>query len=184
MDVLPIPELFRQTGSIRGWLTPDREVICIDKVCITDDTYKTNYRFCLAHEVGHLYLHADLWAEAEQFIETTDDPLEAASQVVNRFDEQEQSRLEYQCSAFASHVLAPLDLFQDVYEEEIESTLQKAQEVPAWVNIDDAMEEVVEDIAKRTAQRFHVHKTTTKPQIKRAGLYDDLKRRVERALRL
>jgi Zn-dependent peptidase ImmA (M78 family) len=182
LDLVPKPGLYQRAGEIRGYLTLDRNEIYIDKECLMKDAYETNYRFCLAHEVGHLYLHKTFWEEAEgELSSKISDPVEAAIDILNRVDEQNHKRLEYQCSAFASYALVPLNLFREVYENQVEGTLRRARDIPPSISTDEAFDFVLEDIAEKTARQFKVHYTTTKPQIARAGLEDDLKRRIQEA---
>lgn len=58
LDVVPLPNLYRDF-QIESWLSHDTRSIFVDlRQC---EEMETRYRFSLAHEVGHLLLHADLY---------------------------------------------------------------------------------------------------------------------------
>jgi len=58
LNVIPLPNLHRDF-QIESWLSHDTQAIFIDlRQC---EEMETRYRFSLAHEVGHLLLHADLY---------------------------------------------------------------------------------------------------------------------------
>ena len=58
LDVVPLPNLHRDF-QIESWLSHDTRSIFVDlRQC---EEMETRYRFSLAHEVGHLLLHADLY---------------------------------------------------------------------------------------------------------------------------
>jgi Zn-dependent peptidase ImmA (M78 family) len=58
LDVVPLPNLYRDF-QIESWLSHDTRTIFVDlRQC---EEMETRYRFSLAHEVGHLFLHADLY---------------------------------------------------------------------------------------------------------------------------
>jgi len=58
LDVVPLPNLHRDF-QIESWLSHDTKSIFVDlRQC---EAMETRYRFSLAHEVGHLLLHADLY---------------------------------------------------------------------------------------------------------------------------
>lgn len=58
LDVVPLPNLYRDF-QIESWLSHDTRTIFVDlRQC---EEMETRYRFSLAHEVGHLLLHADLY---------------------------------------------------------------------------------------------------------------------------
>lgn len=57
LDVVPLPNLYRDF-QIESWLSRDTRSIFDLRQC---EEMETRYRFSLAHEVGHLLLHADLY---------------------------------------------------------------------------------------------------------------------------
>ena len=57
---MPIPGLYRDY-RIESWLSCDQKAIFVDqRQC---EEMETRYRFSLAHEIGHLLLHSDLYRE-------------------------------------------------------------------------------------------------------------------------
>lgn len=58
LDIVPLPNLYRDF-QIESWLSHDTRSIYVDlRQC---EEMETRYRFSLAHEVGHLLLHGDLY---------------------------------------------------------------------------------------------------------------------------
>jgi Zn-dependent peptidase ImmA (M78 family) len=58
LNVVPLPNLYRDF-QIESWLSHNTKSVFVDlRQC---EEMETRYRFSLAHEVGHLLLHADLY---------------------------------------------------------------------------------------------------------------------------
>lgn len=58
MDIVPYSDLFKDFG-VDGYLTNDQVSIYVDRFMM--DKRENRYRFTLAHELGHLFLHKDLY---------------------------------------------------------------------------------------------------------------------------
>lgn len=72
LNIIPIYNLYREV-RVNGFLTSDLQNIYVDEQQL--DQYEQKYRFTLAHEVGHLILHRDVyeqvqWKSLEDFRET------------------------------------------------------------------------------------------------------------------
>lgn len=98
MDIIPTPGL-RRYIEIDGFITSDASSIYVD-----DDVYynfTSRYRFTLAHEIGHLYMHGDILAQYG--IRSIDDWKE----FVRTLDGRTHSKFEYQANCFAGLILVP-----------------------------------------------------------------------------
>lgn len=100
LDVVPVPGLLRDR-SIEGYLSTDRATIYVDEDRSIGEV-RHRYRFTLAHEIGHWYLHEDLYVEAHKL---------GGSQphfdFVNRISPKDWYFYEWQARAFAGLILVP-----------------------------------------------------------------------------
>ncbi len=98
IDIVPVPNLQRDFDTV-GFTASDLSAIYVD--AFVQDRIEPRYRFTLAHEVGHIVLHADFWksrrwnsiAEWKRSIEEIPDD-------AYRF-------MEWHANAFAGLVLVP-----------------------------------------------------------------------------
>ena len=98
IDIVPVPELFRNF-QIDGWTTHDLKEIYVDEHAY--DSVEVRFRFTLAHEVGHIELHAAAFkpyrfktvAQWQSFMEDMDD--------------KQREYLEHHANEFAARVLMP-----------------------------------------------------------------------------
>ncbi|MBL7068336.1 MAG: ImmA/IrrE family metallo-endopeptidase [Candidatus Omnitrophica bacterium] len=98
LDIIPIPGLHR-AFDVDGFLSSDRKSISID-----EGVYQSRpgrYRFTLAHEIGHLVLHKDIY-ERYEFENVAE-----WKEFINKFPEKEYSWFEWQAYEFAGLVLVP-----------------------------------------------------------------------------
>jgi IrrE N-terminal-like domain len=98
LDIIPLPGL-RDLLEVDGFISGDLSCITVDQFVL--ERRLNRYRFTLAHELGHWYLHREIYAElkfgsvAEWKAFQTD------------VDEADYGWLEYQAYAFAGLVLVP-----------------------------------------------------------------------------
>jgi hypothetical protein len=100
LDIVPVPNLFRDF-RVEGWLSHNEQAIYVDeRQC---EEMETRYRFSLAHEVGHLLLHSDLYREVE--LRSFEDWL--AFQ--DTLDPELRDSLEWQARSLAGRILVPTE---------------------------------------------------------------------------
>ncbi len=108
MDIVPVPGL-RGVIEAEGFTTSDLQEIHVD-----GDTYERHrhrYRFTLAHEVGHVVLHAEVFEKGQW------GNIAGWKAFVNSISEKEHSWLEYHAYSFGGLVLVPRDhLFREAKE--------------------------------------------------------------------
>ena len=98
LDIIPIPGLYKDFNT-ESWLSHNQRSIYIDlRQC---QEMETRYRFSLAHEVGHLLLHADL------YVGISLNSLEDWLTFQNRFDPTLRDNLEWQARSLAGRILVP-----------------------------------------------------------------------------
>lgn len=100
IDIVPMPGLHELIETV-GFITSDLTEIYVDESVYL--SRPNRYRFTLAHEVGHVLLHADVFRE-RRFRTVAE-----WKKLLNSIPEQEHSWLEYQAYAFAGLVLVPRD---------------------------------------------------------------------------
>ena|SRR2546425_11223123 len=98
VDIVHVPGLRDQIG-VDGFLSRDRDAIYVDER--VSNAVPSRYRFTLAHEVGHLVLHDELYKYAE--FKDPNEWLEFQSSLPER----DYSRFEFQAYCFGGLILAP-----------------------------------------------------------------------------
>ena len=98
LDIIPLPGL-RDLLEIDGFISSDLSCITVDQFVL--ERRLNRYRFTLAHELGHLYMHRDIYTELKF------GALNEWKQFQREVDEADYNWLEYQAYAFAGLVLVP-----------------------------------------------------------------------------
>jgi hypothetical protein len=98
LDIIPLPGL-RDLLEIDGFISSDLSCITVDQFVL--ERRLNRYRFTLAHELGHLYLHRDIYTELRF------GTLNEWKRFQREVDEADYNWLEYQAYAFAGLVLVP-----------------------------------------------------------------------------
>lgn len=98
IHIVPLPGL-QETFGIEAFTTSDRKEIYIDNF-VYKRRYR-RYRFSLAHEVGHITLHQDLY-DAARFRSVKE-----WKRFITEFPGDEYGWFEYQAYSFAGLVLVP-----------------------------------------------------------------------------
>jgi len=138
LDIVPAPNL-HQLLEIDGFLTGNLKEIWVD-----DFVYRSRpgrYRFTLAHEVGHLILHRDVY-RTRPF-----ESIEGWKAFHNSIPDEEHSWLEYQGYAFAGLVLVPRDLLETEAQKCVERIKQEG--IRLKENWDFAWDRIAAFLAKQ-----------------------------------
>ena len=101
LDIVPLPGLL-EAYDVDGFTSSDLSEISVDQFVY--EHRPTRYRFTLAHEVGHVVLHADLF-KAHRFR-----GIEAWKRFLMGVPELDYRRLEWQAYSFGGLVLVPGDV--------------------------------------------------------------------------
>jgi hypothetical protein len=100
LNIIPLPNLYRDF-QIESWLSHDTQAIYVDlRQC---EEMETRYRFSLAHEVGHLLLHADLYRGSR--LDSFADWLKFQEEL----DPVLRDSLEWQARSLAGRILVPAE---------------------------------------------------------------------------
>jgi len=98
LDIIPLPGL-RDLLEIDGFISSNLSCLTVDQFIL--ERRLNRYRFTLAHELGHLYLHRDIYTELKFA------SLNEWREFQREVDEADYNWLEYQAYAFAGLVLVP-----------------------------------------------------------------------------
>jgi len=103
LDIVPLPGLL-EAYDVDGFTSSDLSEISVDQFVY--EHRLSRYRFTLAHEVGHVVLHAELF-KAHRFR-----GVEAWKRFLMGVSELDYNRLEWQAYSFGGLVLVPGDVLQ------------------------------------------------------------------------
>lgn len=98
LNIIPIPDL-QDVLEIAGFIASDFGSITVDQFVM--ERRERRYRFTLAHELGHLWLHQELFAQLN--FHSIDDWKKFQKEV----DAEDYGWLEWQAYAFGGLVLVP-----------------------------------------------------------------------------
>ena len=156
LDIVPVAGL-RRGRDIDGYLSTDRTAIYVD-AAMSEGPIFNRYRFTLAHEVGHWYLHEDLYEAVRK----------SGSSFVdfhNDLPEEQRMWYEWQAYSFAGLLLVP----RDALELEVASAINHAK-ASGFNAIDPAIDAHRSFIAEWASKAFEVSPEV----ILRRGGYDGL----------
>jgi Zn-dependent peptidase ImmA (M78 family) len=106
IDIVPTPGI-QFVCDVDAYTTWDLKWICVEEFVYLHRP--TRYRFSLAHELGHIEMHAALF-KSYSFHTATE-----WKEFVSSIDEREYRFLEFHANEFAGHFLVPrMELFAEV----------------------------------------------------------------------
>ena len=100
INIIPIPGLQRLT-DVDGFISSDFKSISVDQFIM--EQRESRYRYTLAHELGHVWLHRGVFANSNF------DTIESWKNFQVAFGEEEYGWLEYQGYSFGGLVLVPME---------------------------------------------------------------------------
>ena len=148
IDIVPMANL-KESLDNDAFIARDFSTIYLDQNVYL--TFPTRYRFSLAHEIGHFWLHKKVYESLE--FRSVDEWLEVYLSV----DDEDYGWLEYQANMFAGFVLIPDYALQPRFEDALRRA-HKAIELAKKSNLgrDQYIDFVVSSIARRLAPFFNV----------------------------
>lgn len=111
LEIVPINGL-KSKCDIEGFLGQDLKIIYVDNQCYSDIKYLNRLRFTLAHEVGHLILHA------EKIKSLKFRNFEEWQKLILSQSDDEIRWIEKQASQFAGRLLVPLQDLEKFIDNE------------------------------------------------------------------
>ena len=143
LDVVPMAGL-RAKWDIDGYLSADRSIIYLDQT-MASGSILHRHRFTVAHELGHWYLHQDLYEAAER------SGLESFVDYVNAIPEETWAWYEWQAYAFAGLLLVPRSPLAETCEQAKAHALSRG-----FRDLDTEVEAHRSYLAEWIAKRFQV----------------------------
>lgn len=144
LDLVPVNGL-REQLDIDALLMGDLKSILVDKRAFMGPRLEYRLRFSVAHEIGHLILHRDIYAglqhatAAEWF------------DYISAIPEVEYGWVEWQAYEFAGRLLVPLEPLREAFQAAIQSA-----QVAGYSDWLAAGEAALDYIATRIAPKFGV----------------------------
>lgn len=161
LDIEPIHDLQSQL-DMDAYLKVDRSGIVVDYDSYMNPKLTNRMRFSFAHEVGHYFLHSDIYAQLD--INTPQDWKE----FTNNLPESEYASFEWQANEFAGRLLVPYDMLKSevgkVYE-----IIQKDSDLRDYLNRDQ--DAVLSRVAPSLRRKFSVSEKVIKKRVQREGLW-------------
>jgi len=144
LELVPKARL-RQAGDIEALLLGDLKTILVDRDAFLDPRSENRLRFSVAHELGHLILHADVYGGRKH------ESLEAWMEFVLAIPEAEYDWLESHAYEFAGRLLVPPEPLRTALAE----TIQKAEKA-GFTEWDATGETALSFIANHIRRQFGV----------------------------
>ena len=126
-------------------LLGDLETILVDRQYFMDDRYLTRLRFSIAHEVGHLILHG------QKFAEIAHASIDDWVSFIQFLPDDQYRWMELHANEFAGRLLVP----RDYLEDQLESAVRFAED-RGFVSWDNSGDTAREYIANGIAPVFEV----------------------------
>jgi Zn-dependent peptidase ImmA (M78 family) len=171
LQIQSIPGL-KEQADMEGFLQSNLTTISIDKKTYFDDRYKFRLNYTLAHEVGHLILHA------EQYKQIKFTSLKEFIVFQQNIDEDSLEWFEKQANEFAGRLLVPIDKLKElVGSEEAYYTqiVEKLKSSPEGLSNREIESHIIEALCIRIYKRFEVSKDVIRFRIRTENLKNDFK---------
>ncbi len=110
INVIPFPYLYKDFG-ISAITSSDLEKMYVDEYLFMNLDQK--YRFTLAHELGHRFIHKDIFRQAK--IES----LDTYREFLASLSDEEYYSLEYQADCFAGLFLVPPKQLEEQFKKRV-----------------------------------------------------------------
>ncbi len=128
-------------------------------ITVDADQYRQGtsfYRYSVAHEIGHYVLHRDWLARVWQMVTS----VESWKQVVLSRSEEDHKWLEAQAEEFASYLLAPEDVFEPFFAEQLEKLSGQAAQLDP--------EDVLPYLANPVGEHFGLSNSAAQARIRKS----------------
>jgi Zn-dependent peptidase ImmA (M78 family) len=132
--------------EVEGYTSLHRKTITVD-----NDTYlkkPSRYRFTLAHEVGHIFMHSAVY-ESELFKN-----IDEWKDFIKYFPQSEYDKFEWQAYAFAGLVLVPNSPLERIIEHHLKEVINIVKE--QGLNPKNFSEYIWDTVYERVGKDFEV----------------------------
>jgi hypothetical protein len=163
-----IPKFGLQSNNIvEAFLSNDLKTMYVDSSIYMDDRYIKRLRFTFAHELGHLFLHGDIFKNLE--FHDYEDWID----FIRRIDPDDYDWFESQANEFAGRFLVPKEsLLKNVslLESQLKSYIQKCKETKDEIDKDY----ILLGISRKICDKFQVSAEVVRRRIKNERIIEEL----------
>lgn len=145
ISIIPSPGLNSQF-SFDSFISSDWKNVYVDNASYNDDRYYCRIRFSLAHELGHLFLHKELFESLK--IKSFEDYQKFYKEVPN----DQYNFLESQANKFAGYLLIPYEIMKQ-YRDKL---LAEARKKLIGTELEHVDVDLISYIAGKMANIFNV----------------------------
>lgn len=160
LDIEPVKYLL-STIDIDAYLKRDLSGIVVDYDCYMEDRFANRMRFSFAHELGHFFLHKELYARFG-----VESPEEWKDFILS-VPENEYKSFEWQANEFAGRLLVP--------HAELEAEMEKVNDILIENNLISFLEKdpdaVLSRISPMLCKPFGVSTEVIEKRVKREELW-------------
>ena len=159
LDIVPESSV-KQESDVDALLLGNMKEIVVDLQEFMDDRHRNRIRFSLAHEAGHLVLHADIFAKVKHT--SVDDWV----RFIQEIPDDQYLWIEQHAYEFAGRLLVPPDILLEKVRQTVSAAESKG--FSSWDSSGDA---AVEYIAHQIAEEFQVSEQVISKRIEREKLW-------------
>ncbi len=160
LNIEPVKNLL-STIDIDAYLKRDLSGIVVDYDCYMNDKFANRMRFSFAHELGHYFLHKELYTDFG-----IDSPLDWKEFILN-VPENEYRNFEWQANEFAGRLIVPYpELAAEM--KKAKKILENNKLIPFLKKDPDA---VLSRISPTLCKPFGVSTEVIETRVKREGLW-------------
>jgi Zn-dependent peptidase ImmA (M78 family) len=163
INIIPFPSLYR-SFEINAFISHDFRKIYIDEYLYLN--LEPQYRFTLAHELGHMVLHGAYYRQFRI------DNLDSYVEFVSRVSEDEYKLMETQANYFAGVFLVPTPLLEERFREQAKEVVRFISTRFKGLKRDKYLGTAVELIAQKLSPIFNVHYLPIQIRIEKDKLTD------------
>lgn len=165
INVIPFPSLFKSFG-VNAFISNDFKKIYVDEYLYSN--LEPQYRFTLAHELGHMVLHREYYREFKI------DGLDAYVEFVSSIGEVEHKLIEAQANDFAGLFLAPAGALREHFKAEAKEIVSFISTQFKGIHREKYLGQAVQLIAQSLSPIFNLHAMPIQIRIERDGLIESI----------
>lgn len=147
--------------DIDAYLRVDLTGIIVDHNCYMNEKFSNRLRFSLAHEIGHFFLHKDIYSSF-----SIEDP-SAWKEFMMNISDRQYGFFEYQANEFAGCALVP----RERLIVEMETCIQQIQEIGLIKLVTKDPAAVLSNISPTLCKPFGVSAQVIERRVEREGIW-------------
>jgi hypothetical protein len=162
LELVPADGL-RRLCDTEAVLLGDLKTILVDKDAFTNPKQEYRLRFSVAHEIGHLILHPDVYGQVRPV------SVEGWSEFFLNLPDEQYQWLELHANEFAGRLLVPPDRLKAAFDAAIQRA--QASGLRDWDRDADKAEVVLSYVASAISKPFKVSADVIKRRLRKEKLW-------------